>query len=154
MKTSDRQRRRLRVVTASLAAAIAAGYGAAPASAATKTWDLDSAGHNNGVINNGGGIWSKLSADPNWTTDGGATNTTFNDGDDAIFGGNPGVGAAGTITLSGSRTVLSMTFNAPASGSFSITASGADLLSFIAPNTSITQNSNAAVSITAPIEGN
>jgi autotransporter-associated beta strand protein len=115
---------------------------------------LDSAGHNNGVINNGGGIWSKVSADPNWTTDGGTTNSIWNDGDDAIFGGNPGVGAAGTITLSGTRTAGSLTFNAPASGNFTIASTGSDMISLSALNTTITQNAANAVTISAPIEGN
>jgi fibronectin-binding autotransporter adhesin len=119
----------------------------------TKTWDLDSAGHNNGQINNGGGIWSKQAADANWTTDGGATNTNFNDGDDVIFGGNPGVGAAGTITLSGIRDVGTMTFNAPASGSFTIAGGGSDSLSLSAASTGITQSSSTAVTIAVPVQG-
>ena len=157
MKTRDRQfNRRVRVAAnaAFSAAAIAAAtfVGVRSASAATKTWDLDSAGHNNGVINNGGGTWSNKAADPNWTTNGGTTNTSFaNSGDDAIFGGNPGVGAAGTVTLSGDQTVNSITFDVAASGSFTI--AGSNQLVFSVPSTSITQNSAAATTISAPIEG-
>ena len=56
---------RLAAATATLAAAIAATP--APVSAATKTWDLNSAGSNNGQIDNGSGLFFPLTEHWNGT---------------------------------------------------------------------------------------
>src|SRR5436309_1646603 len=120
---------------------------ASSAPAATKTWDLFS-GSSNGQIDNGAGTWN--TATTNWTTDGGTSNTTWSDGDDAIFGGNPGVGAAGNITLAADRTALSLTFNNVPSGNFNLTS---NTINFLATSTSITQNSSSAVTIASGVHG-
>ncbi len=134
-----------------LAAVLAGMISAGPlARAATKTWDLDAAGHNNGVINDGAGTWNTTTA--NWTTNGGTTNTTWSNSgsgvDDAIFGG--GVDPAGTITLSANQTPLSITFNNVPSGNFNLTG---NTINFSAATTSITQASSSAATIASAVHG-
>lgn len=127
----------------SLAALLAAVNSAASfASAATKTWDLDAAGDANGVVDNGSGTWD-TSATANWTTNGGTSNTLWSDNDDAVFGGNPGVGAAGTITLSGTVNANSITFNPAASGNFALT--GGTQLNLTGSSGLIVVNADASI---------
>jgi autotransporter-associated beta strand protein len=139
-----------RQVRLAAAASLLAGLGmtATPAWATTRTWDLLSAGSNNGQIDNGSGTWNTTTA--NWTTNGGTNNSTWSSNDDAIFGGNPGVGTAGTITLSGTLDVNSITFNNAASGNFALTSG---TLNFTNVNTSITQSSSSTASIASAITG-
>src|SRR3954462_3519327 len=84
---------------AALFLAVAAAGTPAALRASTKTWDLDASGHNDGLISNASGTWDTVTS--NWTTNSGLTNTLWTSGDDAIFGGNTGVGVASTITVSG-----------------------------------------------------
>src|SRR5437762_9892035 len=112
-------RRRMRHAGAAAAASLLAAVGiTTPAWSATKTWDLLSAGSNNGKVDNGPGTWNTSTA--NWTTNGGTSNTTCASNDDIIFGGGPGVGAAGAITLSGTLDANSVTFNSVPSGNFAL----------------------------------
>lgn len=129
-------------------AALALASAVSPLAAATKTWDLLSAGNGNGVIDNGAGTWG--TTPNNWTTNSGTTNVAWADGDDAVFGGNNGSGNAGTITLSANRTAASITFNNVSGGSFSLTG---NQIIFGNTTTSMTQNSSSAASIDSSIKG-
>ena len=91
----------------------------------SKTWDVDSAGHNNGLINNTSGSWD--AATSNWTSDAGSTNVLWINGDDAIFGGNTGTGVAGVITVGGTVSANSITFNPATSGAFTLTGGTVNL---------------------------
>ena len=140
LKPYHRRHRAGRATAAALVAAISA---CAPSAwSATKTWDLDSAGSNNGVIDNGSGTWD-TNTTANWTLNGGTTNTVWSDNDDAIFGGNPGTGAAGTITLSGTINANSIHFNPAASGNFSLT--GGTALTLTGAGGVITTNADASI---------
>ena len=139
---------------AAMGAAVAAMMAAAPPSAwsATKTWDQFSAGNANNQINNGGGTWNTSTS--NWTTTSGVgNNTTWAANDDVVFGGNPGVGAAGTVTVSGTIAFKSVTFADVASGNFSLTSGTLQSLTGVNPNIAITQNSSSAASIASAING-
>ncbi|RBP47685.1 putative secreted protein with PEP-CTERM sorting signal [Roseimicrobium gellanilyticum] len=78
---------------------------ASPLNAATLVWDVTSA---NGQVDNGGGTWSAGGA--GWTATGGASNTTFTNGDHVIFGGVGTLGTAGSILLGTDVTAASLTF--------------------------------------------
>ncbi|XZF15446.1 beta strand repeat-containing protein [Chitinophagaceae bacterium MMS25-I14] len=102
------------------------------------TWDNTA---NNNVIDNGSGTWNTgtrwvksppAGADIAWVS-----------GANAIFGGNPGNGAAGTVTVSGTQTVKSITFNPTPSGNFILTGGTLSLQSGI-----ITVNQDATINST------
>jgi fibronectin-binding autotransporter adhesin len=78
-------------------------------------WDNS---ENNGVVNNGNGNWNTSSL--RWLNTPGGTNKTWISGRSATFGGNPGTGAAGTVSVSGTQSVKSITFNPTPSGNFLI----------------------------------
>jgi hypothetical protein len=82
-------------------------------SASAFTWD-NTTGNNR--IDNGSGTWN--TTNKTWTFNKGTTDLLWRSGATAIFGGNPGTGAAGTVTVSGTQTVQSLVFNPPASGNF------------------------------------
>jgi autotransporter-associated beta strand protein/adhesin HecA-like repeat protein len=79
------------------------------------TWD-NTTGNNR--IDNGNGTWNGGSK--SWTFNKGTTDLVWRSGATAIFGGNPGTGAAGTVTVSGTQTVQSLVFNPSASGNFTL----------------------------------
>ena len=81
------------------------------------TWDNTSG---NNREDNGSGTWNN--AGTVWTINGGVTNLIWKPGAAAIFGGYPGTGAAGTVTVSGTQTAQSLAFNPAASGNFTLTA--------------------------------
>jgi autotransporter-associated beta strand protein/adhesin HecA-like repeat protein len=85
-------------------------------SASAFTWD-NTTGDNR--IDNGSGTWN--STNNTWTFNKGITDLLWRPGATAIFGGNPGTGAAGTVTVSGTQTVQSLVFNPSASGNFTLT---------------------------------
>ena len=85
-------------------------------SASAFTWD-NTTGNNR--IDNGSGTWN--TTNKTWTFNKGTTNLPWRSGATAIFGGNPGTGAGGTVTVSGTQTVQSLVFNMPASGNFTLT---------------------------------
>lgn len=87
-------------------------------SAAAFTWDNTAS---NTRIDNGSGTWNTTSTNKTWTFNKGITNLAWRSGASAIFGGNPGTGAAGTVTVSGTQTAQSLTFNPAASGNFTLT---------------------------------
>jgi autotransporter-associated beta strand protein/adhesin HecA-like repeat protein len=80
------------------------------------TWDNTTG---NSRIDNGSGTWN--STNNTWTFNKGITDLTWRSGATAIFGGNTGTGAAGTVTVSGTETVQSLVFNPSASGNFTLT---------------------------------
>jgi autotransporter-associated beta strand protein/adhesin HecA-like repeat protein len=80
------------------------------------TWDNTTG---NSRIDNGSGTWN--STNNTWTFNKGITDLPWRSGATAIFGGNPGTGAAGTVTVSGTQTVQSLVFNPSASGNFTLT---------------------------------
>jgi autotransporter-associated beta strand protein len=92
-------------------------------------------------IDNGSGTWN--TTNKTWTFNNGITDLVWRPGATAIFGGNPGTGAAGTVTVTGTATVESLVFNPAASGTFTLTGGTIS-------NTSgmITANSNAAINST------
>ncbi len=93
---------------------------AAWAEAATYTWDAETG---TAGAQDGSGSWS--AADENWWD--GAANAAWADGNDAVLGS--GSGAAGTVTLSGGSVMpSSLTFNAAASGAYTVDASGPYLI--------------------------
>jgi autotransporter-associated beta strand protein/adhesin HecA-like repeat protein len=85
-------------------------------SASAFTWD-NTTGNNR--IDNGSGTWN--GTNNTWTFNKGITDLPWRSGATAIFGGNPGTGAAGTVTVSGTQTVQSLVFNPSASGNFTLT---------------------------------
>jgi autotransporter-associated beta strand protein/adhesin HecA-like repeat protein len=85
-------------------------------SASAFTWD-NTTGNNR--IDNGSGTWN--TTNKTWTFNKGITDLLWRSGAAAIFGGNPGTGAAGTVTVSGTQTVQSLIFNPSASGNFTLT---------------------------------
>jgi autotransporter-associated beta strand protein/adhesin HecA-like repeat protein len=80
------------------------------------TWD-NTTGNNR--IDNGSGTWN--TSNKTWTFNKGITDLLWRSGATAIFGGNPGTGAAGTVTVSGTQTVESLVFNPSASANFTLT---------------------------------
>jgi autotransporter-associated beta strand protein/adhesin HecA-like repeat protein len=102
------------------------------------TWD-NTTGNNR--VDNGSGTWNTSTAD--WTINNGVANVLWKPGVTAIFGGNTGSGAGGTVTLSGTETVQSLVFNPSASGNFTLT--GGTII-----NTSglITANDSASINST------
>ncbi|MBP1206605.1 outer membrane autotransporter protein [Duganella sp. 1411] len=67
-------------------------------------WD-GAAGHANGAIDGGAGVWQSGAGNANWTGSTGAANGAYQDAAFAIFGGAPGVvtvdAGAGAVTASG-----------------------------------------------------
>jgi autotransporter-associated beta strand protein/adhesin HecA-like repeat protein len=80
------------------------------------TWD-NTTGNNR--IDNGSGTWN--TTNKTWTFNKGITDLLWRSDATAIFGGNSGTGAAGTVTVSGTQTVQSLVFNPAASGNFTLT---------------------------------
>lgn len=109
------------------------------------TWDIISAGSNNNRIDNGSGIWN--SGTKNWTFNNGITNLVWRPAATAIFGGNPGTGAAGTVTVTGTQLVRSLVFSPPASGAFTIGSTvGNGTITNLSGN--ITANASATINST------
>lgn len=74
----------------------------------------------NSQIDNGSGTLATASTQ--WTTKTGKANYKWITCKNAVFGGNPGVGAAGTVTLGGTlNNVKSISFYPAASGNFTLT---------------------------------
>ncbi|MEY3205490.1 MAG: hypothetical protein RLZZ21_1821, partial [Planctomycetota bacterium] len=99
------------------------------------TWDANTT---TSGPQDGSGTWS--TSDANWwngTTDVVWPNLTTSS---AIIGANSG--AAGTITASGSLTLNAITFNAPGSGSYTLTGG---TLGFAGTSPAITANANATI---------
>src|ERR1700722_11161512 len=84
-------------------------------SASAFTWD-NTGGDSR--IDNGSGTWNTTNT--TWTFNKGITDLVWRPGATAIFGGNPGTGAGGTVTVSGTQTVQSLVFNPSASGNFTL----------------------------------
>jgi autotransporter-associated beta strand protein/adhesin HecA-like repeat protein len=91
-------------------------YWALNGSPSAFTWD-NTTGNNR--IDNGSGTWN--STNTTWTFNKGITDLLWRSGATAIFGGNPGTGAAGTVTVSGTQTVQALVFNPSATGNFTLT---------------------------------
>jgi autotransporter-associated beta strand protein/adhesin HecA-like repeat protein len=107
-------------------------------SASALTWDN---GSGNNLINNGTGTWNPTNK--TWSFNKGITDVVWRSGATAIFGGNPGTGAAGTVTVTGTQNVQALIFNPSASGNFTLTGG-------TITNTSglITANDTAAINST------
>jgi autotransporter-associated beta strand protein/adhesin HecA-like repeat protein len=105
------------------------------------TWDNTSG---NNRTDNGSGNWD--GSTKNWSVNGGVINILWKAGAAAIFGGNPGTGAAGTVTLSSAQTVQSLEFNPSASGNFTLTGS-------TITNTSGIITANDSATITSTLAG-
>jgi autotransporter-associated beta strand protein/adhesin HecA-like repeat protein len=102
------------------------------------TWDNTAS---NNQVDNGSGTWNTSTS--NWSINNGVTNLLWKAGAAAIFGGNPGSGAAGTVTVSGTQTVQSLAFNPAASGNFTLTGGTITNTSGI-----ITANDSASINCT------
>jgi fibronectin-binding autotransporter adhesin len=85
-------------------------------SASAFTWDNTTG---NSRIDNGNGTWN--STNTTWTFNKGITDLVWRTGATAIFGGSPGTGGGGTVTVSGTQTVQTLVFNPSASGNFTLT---------------------------------
>src|SRR5882724_3261116 len=105
------------------------------------TWDNTSG---NNRTDNGSGTWNTVTG--NWSINNGVTNRLWQAGAAAIFGGNPGTGAAGTVTVSGTQTAQSLAFNSSASGNFTLTGG-------TITNTSGAITANASATINSTIGG-
>jgi autotransporter-associated beta strand protein len=104
------------------------------------TWD-NTTGNNR--IDNGSGTWN--STNNTWTFNKGITDLPWRSGAIAIFGGNPGTGAAGTVTVSSTQTVQALIFNPSASGNFTLTGGTVTSTSgMITANDTATINSTLA----------
>jgi autotransporter-associated beta strand protein len=109
-------------------------------SASAFTWD-NTTGNNR--IDNGSGTWN--TTNKTWTFNKGITDLLWRPGATAIFGGNPGTGAAGTVTVSGTQTVQSLVFNLSASLNFTLTGGTITNISgMITANDTATINSTLA----------
>jgi len=93
------------------------------AQAVDYTWDADAA--DGGIVTEGSGNWDTTTS--NWTTDGGATNTSAPEGafsSDLIFGGGT-AGTAGTVTLTETgKDYGSIEFLATNAGTYTIDLNG------------------------------
>jgi autotransporter-associated beta strand protein len=107
-------------------------------SASAFIWD-NTTGNNR--IDNGSGTWN--TTNNTWTFNKGITDLLWRPDATAIFGGNPGTGVPGTVTVTGTQTVQSLVFNPAASGNF--TLMGGTII-----NTSglITANDSASINCT------
>lgn len=85
-------------------------------SASAFTWDNTTG---DSRIDNGSGTWN--GTNKTWTFNKGITDLIWRPEATAIFGGNPGTGAGGTVTVSGTETVQSLVFNLSATGNFTLT---------------------------------
>lgn len=108
--------------------------------AAALTWD-NTTGNNR--IDNGSGNWDNSTK--RWTSNKGIVNLLWRPGAAAIFGGNPGTGTAGTVTLTASQTVNSITFNPAASGTFTLAESAGSSQTIFNTTGNITANANALI---------
>ncbi len=72
----------------------------------------------NGVVNNGSGTWNTTNL--TWLKSPTGANQIWVGGSSATFGGNPGTGAAGTVSVSGTQNVKNLIFDATPSGNFTI----------------------------------
>jgi fibronectin-binding autotransporter adhesin len=79
----------------------------------TFIWDNTSS---NGVVNNGSGTWNATNL--TWLKLPNGVNQLWTNGSSATFGGNPGQGSAGTVTVSGTQNVKSLIFDPTSSGNF------------------------------------
>ncbi len=81
------------------------------ANAVIYTWDVlpGTVDPGNGQIDDGPGTWDAADAN-NWTIDGGANNIKWTDGSDAVFG-TGAAGTAGVVTIAGTVSTPSVTFN-------------------------------------------
>jgi len=95
----------------------------------------------NNRIDNGSGTWN--TGIGGWSINNGVADLSWNAGSAAIFGGNTGTGAAGTVTVSGTQTVQSLAFNPAASGNFILTGGTITNNSGL-----ITANANATINST------
>jgi len=95
----------------------------------------------NSRIDNGTGTWNTTTKE--WTFNKGITDLIWRQGASAFFGGNPGTGAAGTVTVTGTQTAQSLTFNPAASGNFTLTGG-----SVINVSGNITANAGATIGST------
>jgi autotransporter-associated beta strand protein/adhesin HecA-like repeat protein len=107
-------------------------------SASAFTWD-NTTGNNR--IDNGSGTWN--TTNKTWTFNKGITDLVWRPGATAIFGGNPGTGVAGTVTVSGIQTVQALVFNPSATGNFTLTGGTITNISGL-----ITANDTATISST------
>lgn len=103
-----------------LCSAMLLGMGQPSLRAATLTWDADTG--TTGAQDGGGLNW--LDASRWWN---GAANVTWSSGNDAVIGS--ATGAAGVITLGAGISAVSLTFNAPGSGAYTLTGGTLDLTS-------------------------
>jgi autotransporter-associated beta strand protein/adhesin HecA-like repeat protein len=78
-------------------------------------WD-NTTGNNR--VDNGSGTWN--STNTTWTFNKGITDLVWRPGATAIFGGNPGTGTDGTVTVTGTQIVQSIVFNPSATGNFTL----------------------------------
>ncbi len=120
----------------------------APSMAANLTWD--SGGATAGNPADGPGNWDTLTA---WWSNG-TSDVVWDNVSTAVFG--HANGAAGTVTIddvSGTVTAAGLTFNAPGSGSYVITGSGADTLTLSGLNPIIAVAPGVSANISAPIAG-
>ena len=109
-------------------------------SASTFTWD-NTTGNNR--IDNGSGTWN--TTNNTWTSNNGITDLPWKSGATAIFGGNPGTGASGTVTVSGTQIVQALVFNPSPSGNFTLTGGTINNTSgMITANDTATINSTLA----------
>lgn len=127
-----------RHLAAKLAIGAAVAYVGLVANAADYTWD---ATPGSGSADDGAGTWSTSASGTNWWD--GTTNLAWPNlsTDTAIFGA--GSGAAGTVTVSGGVTTNGITFNAPGSGTYTL-SNGTITLAGSTPT--ITANVNASIS--------
>jgi len=105
-------------------------------------WD-NTTGNNR--IDNGNGTWNTTASNKTWTFNKGISNVAWRPGAAAIFGGNPGTGAAGTVTLSASQIVSSLTFNPAASGTFTLAEGAGSNISITNLSGNIIANASATI---------
>jgi autotransporter-associated beta strand protein len=109
-------------------------------SASAFTWDNTTG---NTRIDNGSGTWNNTNT--TWTFNKGITDLVWRPGATATFGGNPGTGAGGTVTVLGTQAVQSLVFNPSASGNFTLTGGTITNISgLITANDTATINSTLA----------
>lgn len=101
----------------------------------------------NSLVDNGSGTWNTTTS--NWLSVPNGTNQNWVSGSSAIFGGNLGTGAAGTVTVAGTQTVKSITFQPTPSGNFTIQSGILQLSGGL-----ITTNQEATISSTLQGGGN
>ncbi|XZF15308.1 autotransporter-associated beta strand repeat-containing protein [Chitinophagaceae bacterium MMS25-I14] len=113
----------------------------------TLTWDANTT--TDGQVSNASNTWAATTTWVKYPPAG--TNVAWAAGSNALFGGNTGVNAAGTVTISGTQSVRNLSFNPAVSGNFTLT--GGTALSLTGGTSFINTATGTSPTIAASLQG-